>query len=400
MLALAACTSLTGPPISPSPTERAPPSARPQPAPTQPIRQPAVVYPSHGAQIALLLPLSGRQAGAAISVREGFMTAWYQAPTTERPRVRVYDTAEMSTSEAIMSATQDGAGMIVGPLTRDEVTAAADIAVPRPPLLALNYLPVDRAGPQGFYQFALSPENEARAVARRMLASGQRRGIALVPTGDWGTRVLAAFTQELEAGGGTLLANAAYEPAATDFAPEITQVLRLSESRARAKRLESALGAKLEFEPRRRGDIDFIFAPSQSSTARLMRPQLRFHYAGSIPTYATSEAFEPDPNANQDVDGLMFPDMPWMLGGALADAVHAAAREAWPTGGPRRNRLFAFGFDAYRLAIALRSPGAASLNLEGVTGQLTLDADRKVHRELAWAQLYHGEARPLPPIAH
>ena len=50
----------------------------------------------------------------------------------------------------------------------------------------------------------------------------------------------------------------------------------------------------------------------------------------------------------------MFPDMPWMLGGDLAEAVRAATRDAWPTGGPYRGRLFAFGFDAFRLAQALR----------------------------------------------
>ena len=64
-----------------------------------------------------------------------------------------------------------------------------------------------------------------------------------------------------------------------------------------------------------------------------MRPQLRYHYAGDIPTYATSDAFEPDVRANQDLDGLMFPDMPWMLGGDLAEAVRAATRDAWPNAG-------------------------------------------------------------------
>ena len=72
------------------------------------------------------------------------------------------------------------------------------------------------------------------------------------------------------------------------------QILRISDSRARHKRLESILGTKLEFEPRRRADLEFIFAPAQASMERLLRPQLRFHYAGDVPTYATSDAFEPD----------------------------------------------------------------------------------------------------------
>ncbi len=79
----------------------------------------------------------------------------------------------------------------------------------------------------------------------------------------------------------------------------------------------------------------------------------------AFPTYATSDAFEPDPRANQDLDGLMFPEMPWMLGSPLAEAVRAAASQAWPCGGPRTGVLFAFGFDAYRHSRGVaREPGA------------------------------------------
>src|SRR5262249_13441229 len=156
-----------------------------------------------------------------------------------------------------------------------------------------------------FYQYALSPEDEARLAARRVLEDGHRRGVALVPAGDWGTRVLGAFRQELIAGGGDLLATGLIEPGRTDFSDAITEVLRITDSMARHGRLESILGTKLQFEPRRRNDIEFIFSPAQASIERLLRPQLRFHYAGDIPTYATSDAFEPDLHANDDLDGLM-----------------------------------------------------------------------------------------------
>jgi outer membrane PBP1 activator LpoA protein len=208
---------------------------------------------------------------------------------------------------------------------------------------------------------------------------------------------MSAFEQELTAGGGLLLSSVAFDAALTDYAPEITQVLRIADSNARHRRLESILGTKLEFEPRRRGDIEFIFAASQASNARLLRPQLRFHFAGDIPTYATSDSFEPDPMANEDMQGLMFPDMPWMLGGEPADSVRASARDAWPTGGPRRNRLFAFGYDAYRIATNLRGTQQTSLTLDGLTGKLSLDSERRVQRELVWAQMQGGQAKPLTP---
>ena len=347
--------------------------------------------------IALLLPITGRAAAAAISVREGFMTGYYQTPSAERPRVRVYDTGTNSVAEALAQATQHGADFIVGPLTREEVAAAAEFSVARAPLLALNFLPAEQPAPAQFYQYALSPEDEARLAARRILDDHHRRGVALVPAGDWGERVLAAFRQELQGGGGELLGTAVIDASRTDYTGSITEVLRISDSTARYRRLESALGIKLQFEPRRRADIEFIFAAAQSNTERLLRPQLRFHYAGDIPTYATSDAFEPDVRANEELDGLMFPDMPWMLGGDLADAVHAATREAWPSGGPQRGRLFAFGFDAFRLAQALRQRRApGDVSLAGLTGRLSVDPERRVRREMDWAQLHNGELRLLP----
>ena len=345
--------------------------------------------------IALLLPLSGRNSAAALSVRDGFLAAYYQSPSAQRPRVRIYDTGADSVAVVLGRAAAAGAEQIVGPLTREEVVAAAQFSGTRPPLLALNFLPTETPAPAQFYQYALSPEDEARLVARRVLADHHRRGVAIAPAGDWGTRVLAAFRQELEAGGGELIATAAIDAARTDYSEAVTTVLGISDSQARERRLEGILGTKLQFEPRRRGDIGFIFTPAPANTERLLRPQLRYHFAGDIPTYATSSAFEPDVRANQDLDGLMFPDMPWILGSDLAEAVRSATHDAWPNGGLQRSRLYAFGFDAYRLAVAIRNhPG--DINIEGLTGRLSFDAERRIRRELNWAQLHDGELRALP----
>jgi uncharacterized protein len=356
--------------------------------------------PSSGAQVALLLPLTGRQASAAATVRDGFLTAYYVSATVGRPRVHIYDTGDKSIADVLAHATADGASFIVGPLTREEVVAAAALPATHPPMLALNFLPAGQAAPSGFYQFALSPEDEARAAARRVLADGHRQGVALAPAGDWGTRVLAAFSEELTAGGGTLIETARFDPALFDFAPAITHVLGIDQSNARFDLVRSIVGGKLEFQPRRRGDIEFIFEASLAPAARLLRPQIRFYFAGDIPAYATSDAFEPDASANQDLDGLNFPEMPWTLGSGLADSVRLAARSAWPSDGPPRDRLFAFGFDAYRLLTALRATAAGTSAqgapaVDGLTGELSIDASGRVRRELEWAQLRNGQPHPL-----
>ena len=350
------------------------------------------------AHIALLLPITGSAGPQAASVRDGFLTAYYQTPVQQRPVVRVYDTGgEQSVGADIAAATQAGADIIVGPLLRQAVASAAADRTQRPPILALNFLPDGQQAPPLFFQFALSPTDEARLVARRVLSDGHRAGVAIVPAGELGSRVLGAFTQQLESGGGTVLASTMIDTSEADYSDRIKQVLGIDQSRDRLDKLESLLGTRLQFVPRRRDDIQFIFSPAPATIERLLQPQLRFYYAGGIPAYATSEAFEPDPRANQDLDGLIFPGMPWMLGSPLAEAVRSAASQAWPAGGPSRGSLFAFGFDAYRLAEALReSRVPSSLDLSGLTGQLTLDADGRIHRQLIWAQLHGGEVTELP----
>jgi outer membrane PBP1 activator LpoA protein len=348
--------------------------------------------------LALILPLTGRTATPAAQIRDGFMTAYYQLPANARPRLRVYDSAAAPVADTIAQASAAGAEFIVGPLIREEVVAAADLLTTRPPVLALNFLPADRPAPARFFQFALSPEDDARAVARYIGGTGRRQGVMIVPDDDWGSRVAAAFDEELRAAGGYVLGQATYNAGENDYGAAIMQALRTDDSRARQQRVQAAIGQKLEFEPRRRADIQFIFAPvPRPKVARQLRPQLRFHLAGDIPTYTLGDAYEPHPTANQEIDGVMFPDMPWMIGdGALPTEVRAAAVQAFGESAGRSGRLFAFGFDALRIASALqRNQGVAP---QGLTGTLSIDAQGRVRRELEWVRIKAGAPTPLDAV--
>ena len=349
-----------------------------------------------GAHIAVLLPLSGRAAAQAGQIRDGLLASWFVSGAGATP-LRFYDTASLPVADAIDRARDAGAEQIIGPLLREEVQAAADYSGRRPPVLALNFLARDRSAPEEFFQYALSPEDEARSVARRALADGRRRAVALVPGGDWGQRVLSAFSEELIAGGGTVLASSSYNAGSADHSAAITGLLRIHDSKVRARRIEAIIGGSVNVQPRRRGDVDFIFVPSTAQQARQLRPQLRFFYAGDIPAYATSDAYDGAGAANQDADGLMFPDMPWVLtGSAAVSRARSALRAAYGENSAPRGKLFAFGYDAWSIATGLRAGGGASLApVAGLTGNLSLDANRRVRRDLDWAQIRGGAARLL-----
>jgi outer membrane PBP1 activator LpoA protein len=71
--------------------------------------------------------------------------------------------------------------------------------------------------------------------------------------------------------------------------------------------------------------------------------------------------------------------------------IRDAVRGAWPTRTARLDRLYAFGFDAYRLVPALRSNAlSGSAEIAGVTGKLRLDDHNRIRRELDWTQIRNG----------
>jgi outer membrane PBP1 activator LpoA protein len=334
-------------------------------------------------QIALLLPLSGRAEAAGTSVRDGFIAAYLEQPVASRPRVKIYDVATDTVAAAYQQAIADGAGFVVGPLTKEDVAAIAPMSHGKTPVLALNFLSDAVSPPASFYQFALLPEDEARIVARRLVADGKLNGIAILPEGELGTRVGAAFADELKQLGGTVLDSGRYLSGRPDFTDIIRQTLQVHEGKG---------------EPAtHRTDATFVFLSATPAAARLIVSQLKFHFAGDIPVYSTSDSFEPDPAANNDLDGLTFPDMPWMVSAdPVTGQIRDEVRGAWPLRTARRDRLYAFGFDAYRLVPALQGKTLTpSSQLAGVTGILHLDDHNRIRRDLDWAEIKGGVAAPL-----
>jgi outer membrane PBP1 activator LpoA protein len=202
---LASCAqqlSRPAPPPTLPPTHIAP-APKPEIAPAEPIGE---------MQVALILASRGPYAGPAELVRDGFLAALY-AQTGTKPTVRIYDTGGSADAvrQAVRRAVNEGARFIVGPLQKDMVAALASQGTPPVPMLALNYLEPNQSAPGDFYELGLAPEDEARAAAEQAIAAGFHRAAALTPTGDWGERVLAAFSKRLSELGGELASAALWQ---------------------------------------------------------------------------------------------------------------------------------------------------------------------------------------------
>jgi len=355
------------------------------------LRERAQELTAAPAQVALLLPFSGNLRDAANAVRDGVIAAHYASKESAAVRLRVYDIGEdpRGAIDAYDRAVREGAQVVIGPLRKEEVEALArhgDLGVP---VLALNNLDSDWA-PAGFYQFGLPPEEEARQVADRAWMDGHTHAAMITPTGPWGTRIAQAFRDRWTELGGTLATSVNYEPQDNDYALQLRTLLNLDSSDRRLSQVEHLLGRNLEFLPRRRQDVDFIFLAAFPRQARLLRPQINFHHANDLPVYATSHVFSGtiSPEEDRDMDGTVFGDMPWVLEGLQPAALKRHQGQM--------ARLVALGADAYNVLRYLRLlENYPTERYEGGTGMLQLDDRRRVHRQLAWARFDAGRPRLL-----
>ena len=119
-------------------------------------------------------------------MRDGFIAAYLEQDPAARPHLKIYDVAAETVAGAYRHASttvrrscraahqgrRGGGGAVNGGKT---------------PELALNFLGDSVNAGKSFYQFALLPEDEARIVARRLVAEGKLKGVTIIADGELGT---------------------------------------------------------------------------------------------------------------------------------------------------------------------------------------------------------------------
>lgn len=339
------------------------------------------------AHIAVLLPQSGPYAPAARALRNGLMISYYQLPADKRPALRFYDSSDTDNTWPLYSqAVAEGAEMIIGPLQKEAVSQLARAGELPTPVLALNQVQSDSIPPVNLFMYALSPEDEARQGAERIWLDNLRRPVLLVPQGGWGDRIANAFDHRWRSLGGDPVEHRSYDANSSDYSAAITSLLHIDRSEARHQEMQRWLGQKLEFEPRRRADIDAIFIAARPRQAQSFPPQLQFYRASDLPVYATSHAWNGELNSQQlaDMKGMMLADMPLLVSPGERERL---ARVIPAIAGPLV-RLYAMGMDALRLVPHLRRLQSSTYeSLDGQTGNLFMDAENHILRQTVWLKL-------------
>jgi uncharacterized protein len=330
------------------------------------------------ARIALILPDSDGLAAASSAIREGFFAAYFDAASNHAPRpsVRVYDSGGNAAGavKAYQQAVADGAQLVVGPLTRPEVSAVFSQAQLPVPVLALNH-PDDKSLPaSGASEFALRPETEGAQVADHMLERGLHSAYVLTSDDDFARRAAEAFKAEFQAHGGTIAGSAQIVAGSVNYADVINGL--------NAGNAGSDAG---------------VFISMRPEQARLLLPQLRVARIG-LPVFGTSHIYAGVDNAgaDNDLEGVEFCDSPWLFDAQPGLPKHDDIATLLPAARGASARLFAFGMDAWNLVPYIDWLRAhPDSYLPGASGQLAADSFGRVRRVLVWAKFQNGLARPL-----
>ncbi len=343
-------------------------------------------------KIALLLPL---QQPAGIAIQEGFFSAYYESLQISRdvPTVSTYNTSSVVNLEAVyQQAVESGADLIIGPLTKSLVNQLAEKEDLPVPTLALNYADSVEESPRNLYQFGLAPTDEISQILSLAWARNYRRAALIAPeTADY-DRLRSTFAANWQDRGGKIVSLATYGET-NDYSTVIKNLMAIDASEERLEDLRSLLPRNnIEFIPRRRQDIDFIFLIANPRQARLIKPTLAFYFAADVPVFALPSVFDGlnGSTDNRDLEGIWFADAPWLLeNGSLKQQIDGQLRAAQGSS----QRLRALGVDSFRLYPRLnqmtRRPDIA---IAGATGSLTLSESGRIYRSLQFAQFRDGTA--------
>jgi uncharacterized protein len=355
------------------------------------------LWETRPAEIALVLPIQ-EPLGKAIS--EGFMSAYYEdlARGREVPRVRIYDTS-FRTDVLVFydQAVDDGIKLIIGPVLKDAVRRMQRSGRPMPvTTLALNYGDPGTPYLQDLYQFGLAPEDEIQQAALTAWAAGHRQAAVLTPAGEEYLRIQDTFVSYWNSLGGRVVSIDNFTEA-RDYSPVVKRIFSIDASEARAEQIRSLIPRNsIEFVPRRRQDVDFIFLLANPAEGRQIMPTLSINYAGDVPVYAMPSIYDGGSNAaaNQDLNGVIFSDAPWIL--EQSTPLKSTADSTWTSASGPVQRLRAMGVDAYRLHLRMQQMHAFPYTrLDGATGTLSMQADGSVRRELLNAVVINGAASLL-----
>lgn len=320
-------------------------------------------------EIAVMLPFSGAYANASNAIRQGMDTLNTRQPEDKRPILRYLDSSDGNLATAIKQA--QSATLVLGPLSKESVEKVTATADYHSPTIALNQ--VSDYSRRGIYQFGLSPVAEGEMIADKAWRDGHRTAAVIYPQSSWGNRYEQGFRKRWQSLGGSLSSRVIYPQEAQGFTNTVTSAIE---------------------KP-----ADAIFIVAKPTNARQIRAQLLFAGSTQTAVYAASTAYDRRLYGakDSDFDNVWIPVLPWTVPGATHTALPSYQElEAGESFNPGLAKFYAFGIDAMLLALNAENLNSGKV-LKGATGDLSVDSNGIVRRNMLWLHYKDGTPTRYEP---
>ena len=310
-------------------------------------------------EIAVLLPSSGVYANAANAVRKGIESMHARQTEGKRPTLRYVDSSNLADT----IGQTDSAAMILGPLSKPSVQQVVSKGI-NSTTITLNQ--VSNYSPKGVYQFGLSPVAEGEMIAEKAFADGHRTASIIYPDTSWGSRYEKGFRLRWYSLGGSVTARVIYPQAANRFTNTV----------------ESAM----------KTPSDTVFIVAKPSKARKIRAQLLLTGDRNSAVYASSTAYDRRLYGLKDsnFENVWIPVLRWTVPGTTSASIPSYQElESGNAINPGLAKFYAFGIDAMLLALNAGDISRGKV-LKGATGDLSLDSNGVIRRNMLWLHYHNG----------
>jgi len=361
------------------------------------LREQSPMLTSSVENIAIIIPLSGKQERAGKVAQQGILAA-YDINSDKTLHFIDSTTLDMTTLHTKLA--ELNIDYVIGPLLKENVNdylAQADLTIPT---LLLNIPANIHLLP---HQVALSmrPEEEAIQAATTLSRQHYKYPIILSHQDNASRRIAQTFSQQWQHITGKTPEMVFFNSDAK-MQNQLKASLGVDLSQQRTKELNRRIKYSIKSELRNRRDIDMIYVVGLPLETKLLKPYIDVNispFADIIPVYASSRSHSSkiDKSDNRDLSGLIFTEMPWQLKSKLQNkALAAQAKKLWPNRSDSLQTIFAMGFDSLALVDKISAmQNKTYVRHYGQTGILQLGADNILTRSLIWGKYSRSKVQEI-----
>jgi hypothetical protein len=350
--------------------------------------------------IAILLPLTGKQRVAGVAAQQGMLAAYKNNKTTQ---LFFIDTDKINWQNLSTQLNEHKIDHVVGPLLKVNVNRYLDDDSLILPTLFLN-VPKDKNLREQQAAISMRPDDEAIQAADTLSSRTYKHPLVISENDTVSKRISQRFAQRWLKQRGKLPEIFYLPTNATGKQRQksLQASLDVGLSKARINSIKSHIKRNVKVQTRNRRDVDMIYLVSNSSNTRLLKPYIDVSispFADLIPIFATSRSHSSkiDRQTIEDLNGLTFTEIPWLLNSKQQNkSLAQQSMQLWPQQSDSLQNIFALGFDSLSLVTKLPLMQQVSyIRHFGQTGVLKYNNNHILTRSLLWGIYRRNKVQAL-----